>query len=88
MIIDLTDQWRVKVEPMNFILQQYAQTKPSKKNPEGGMKWKTYGYYSGLESALRALPDALAQCPEIETYQGYLAAWNDLARDLGGRMLR
>ena len=75
----MTDDWRVKVIPMNFVLEQHKKTKPSKKYPDGRMQWVRYGYYSSLENALRAIPSALAQSPTLTTLEEYTAEWRRIA---------
>lgn len=88
MIIPLSDDWQVKVVPLNFVLEQRYRTKPSNEHPEGRLDWKVCGYYSGLQAALLALPDHLAQSPEIETYEGFLAEWEALSKRITARIGR
>ena len=87
MIWELANGYRVRTEPMNFILERFHRTKPSKKHPEGRDVWKVVGYYSGLRSAISAIPSDIALSPEVETF-GCLEARLDaladkLARSVG-----
>lgn len=89
MIITLNDDYRIRVETLNFVLQERHVSKAGKvagREIEGGKEtWKTLGYYSGLESVLMALPDHLAQSESVTTLHDYLDRWRTLAKDIGGK---
>ena len=78
MIIPLADNWRIKTIPLNFVLEEQIDAHDKDKNPV--KRWVIRGYYSGMDSALQALPDHLALSPSVGTYEEYLAAWGDLRR--------
>lgn len=73
MIIEVSDEWRIKVEPMNFILEQLVEVKP--KDKPAHMDWKFCGYFPDPETALKALPGHLMQSRDLETMSGLSARW-------------
>lgn len=85
MILQIADDYRINVSAMNFTLEQKHVTEARGTHEGGKEVWKTLGYYSGLESALRALPDHLALDPTVQTLEDYIARWAALAKDIGGR---
>lgn len=85
MIWQLTDDIRIKVVPLNFILERLVQGK-NPKTKEPTETWRVCGYYSSLESAIRALPSELAQCPDVETFEGLCARLDKLAGQLSRRV--
>lgn len=86
MIWEISKDYRVSVVPLNFVLERRHHTRPSDDHPEGRDTWKTVGYYSGLESALRAIPDDIAQLPEVQDYAGLRARLDTLAGQLARRV--
>ena len=80
MIIQLTEDWRIKVIPLNYVLEERVESGigPGGKLPKEPYKWEVKGYYSGLRSALTALPDFLAQSPKVETAEALFARWDKL----------
>lgn len=81
MIWQLTPEYRVKVIPLNFVLERWTESvNPKTKEPTAG--WKVIGYYSGLESAIRAIPDDLAQHPEVKDWEGLRERLESLADKL------
>lgn len=85
MIWQLSEEYRVKVEPLNFVLQRLTEV-TNRETKEARMDWKTVGYYSGLESAIRAIPDDIALSPEVEDYKGLRALLDALAGQLARRV--
>jgi hypothetical protein len=77
--------YRVRTEPMNFILERRHWTKPSKKNPEGREAFVLVGYYSSLSSAVGAIPDDIALSPEVGNYSSLKARLEVLANELERR---
>lgn len=88
MIWEITDTHRVRVEPLNFVLERRHHTKPTGDHPEGREVWKVVGYHSGLESALRAIPDDIAALPEVQDYAGLRARLEALVGQLARRVGR
>lgn len=87
MIIPISDDWRVKVEGMNFILEHLQPTKPHKSNNyTAGVRWVLQGYYPSLKRALQALPDHLALSPGVTTLEGYMEAWDVLVNRLTAKL--
>ena len=86
MIIELDDDWRVNTDPHNFILEH--RTVITKGDNAGQHKWTSAGFYSGMGSLLKALPDALALSPSIVTYEEYLARWEELRRSVKAALPR
>jgi hypothetical protein len=87
MIWQLTDDYRISVVPMNFILERLREggIDPKTKQP-GKPRWVTVGYYSSLEAAISALPSDIAQHPEIETFAHLSEALRKLAGQLSRRV--
>ena len=83
MILSLNDDYRINVSSMNFTLEQSYTVKEG--DNAGQERWKTLGYYSGFESVLRAIPDHLAQHPDVVTFEDFMGRWKALAKDVGGR---
>jgi len=84
MNIELTEDWRINVIPLNFVLEERVPKgiAPGEKIAREGFNWVVRGYYSGLRAALLALPDFLAQSPGVETLEGYLARWDKVTAQL------
>jgi hypothetical protein len=86
-IWQLTDDYRISVVPMNFILERLQD---GGKNPKTGEfakpRWVNVGYYSSLEAAISALPSDIAQHPEIETFAHLSEALRKLAGQLSRRV--
>lgn len=40
MIWEITDTYRVRVEPLNFVLERRHHTKPTDEHPEGREVWR------------------------------------------------
>ena len=87
MRIEISDDWRVNVIPLNFVLEERVAkgAKPGEKVAVEGFRWDVRGYYSSLRAALTALPDFLAQSPGVETLEAYLARWDTLIATLARR---
>lgn len=75
-IIPVSEEWRLKIEPMNVILQKHHLVKP-KDEPEH-YTWKLVGYYGSIAQALKAIPDAITLGSQFET----LAELNQLLSKL------
>jgi len=86
MIINITDEYRVKTIPMNFVLEQYREIKP--RNKPVRYEWVFLGYYSGLASALKALPDHVALAEGLIDVGHLSARLRDIAEDAAKRLLR
>ena len=86
MIIELSDNWRIVTGNLNFELQERTVIKNG--DNAGQYRWTFRGYYSGLQSVLRAIPDHLALSPSVTTYQEFLESWEDLRNQIGGRFKR
>lgn len=87
MIWELTNTFRLRVEPMNFILEQYREGGINRRTGEQGKaKWVICGYYSTLQNAIRAIPDEIAQHPEVETFAGFIERLDKLAGQLARRV--
>lgn len=80
MIIDLSPDWRISTGKLNFELQQRTTIKHG--DNAGNDQWSFRGYYSGMDSALRAIPDHLALCDSVTTYKEYLDAWAQLRKEI------
>ena len=80
MKIELNEEWRINVIPLNFVLEQRMESgkRPDGSDPKEPYKWEVRGYYSSLRAALTALPDFLAQTPSVETLEGFFARWDKL----------
>ena len=88
MIWDLSPDFRCRSEPMNFVLERLHHTRPSEQHPEGRTVWSVRGYYSGLRSAIQAIPDELAHLPEITDFNALLARLDAVAGDIAKRVAR
>jgi hypothetical protein len=64
-IWEIADEWRVRTEPMNFVLEKLGTT-VSRETREERPEWKFVGYYMNLSACLKALPNELALDPRIE----------------------
>jgi len=85
MIWQLTDDFRIRVVPLNFILEYMADV-VNPKTGETKQKWKRHGYYSTLQNAIAALPDRVAQHPEVKTIGDLTARIESLAVQLSKRV--
>ena len=85
MIWQLTDDFRIKVVPLNFILE-YMADGVNRKTGEPTRKWKLHGYYSTLQNAIAALPDRVAQHHEVKTIGDLTARLDSLAVQLSKRV--
>ena len=75
MIIQLSDDFRIRTDPYNWILERYAEVMDFKTGePTGRYDWRLQGYYGSAEQAIKAIPDHLARSPEIKTLQALNAA--------------
>ena len=86
MIINITDEYRVKTIPMNFVLEQYRELKPRDKPSHH--EWVFLGFYSGLASALRALPDHVALTEDLNDVAALSARLRDIAEGAAKRLLK
>ena len=85
MIWQLTEDYRIKVVPLNFILEYMADgVNPKTKAPT--RKWKLHGYYSTLQAAIMAIPDREAQHPTVKTIGDLTARLEHLAAQLSKRV--
>lgn len=85
MIWQLTEDYRIRVIPLNFVLEYLADgINPKTKEPT--RKWKVHGYYSTLQGAIAALPDREAQHPEVKTIGDLTARLDGLAAQLSRRV--
>ena len=84
MIIEISDEWRVRVEPMNFILEQYREVIAKNKPPR--MDWKFVGYYASLEQALLRIPHHLMQSGDLENIAGLPTRWESLIAQFSRRV--
>ena len=80
MNIEIAEDWRIKVIPLNFELQQRVESgnRPDGTAPTDPYKWQFRGYYSGLKSALTALPDHLTLSCEGEQIEALFTRWEGL----------
>jgi len=87
MLWQLTDTVRIKVIPLNFVLEMYEEGGINPKTrKQAPAKWRIKGYYSTLEKAIAALPSELAQHPDVETFEGLCARIDKLAGQLARRV--
>ncbi len=86
MIWQLSDDYRVRTIPMNFVLEEYREIKP--KDKPAYHEWTFLGNYSGLRSVLHALPDWVALRDDTKTLEGLLVALEALADDITERIVR
>ena len=83
MIIEISENFRVKTIPLNFVLEERVEADATRKiKPKCSHKWVIRGYYSGLSAALAAIPDYLAQSPAIKTLGDYTRAWDALRKEV------
>jgi hypothetical protein len=63
MIINLTKQWRIVTDPMNYILEKKYQTK------KGDYTYKSVAYCSNIQNCINALLESEIKSSEVESLQ-------------------
>ena len=73
----LTDHYRVTTIPRNYCLEELITIRPKDK-PER-QEWRILGYYSGLRSILKALPDYVGLREDVTTLEELTLRLEELA---------
>jgi hypothetical protein len=84
MIWQLTDEYRVKTEPMNYVLQELRTVRPKDKPPYE--EWQTLGYYSGLRSVMKALPDYMGLRDDVTSLESLLGRLENTIEEVIARV--
>ena len=83
MIMQLADRWRIDIKGLNWTLQELVDIKGKDGKPK--QKWQFRGYYPGMNTILKVLPDWLMLSPSIVTYEQYLEEWDATRKQITER---
>ena len=82
--IQLDDEYRIcRIDARNVALQRLQ--RPQKPNKDGEWPdptWRNIAHHSGLQAALKSVPDHLAMNEDIKTFEQYLKRWNKMVEAL------
>ena len=84
MLWAINDDYRVRTEPMNYILEQRVTVTPKEGEPR--TEWKLLGYYSGLAAALKALPNFIGLRADVDTVQKLMAELTAIGAELQAKL--
>lgn len=82
----IAEEWRLVTSKLDFELQQLRPV--TDKNGQIEKRWKFVGHYSGLLSAIKAIPDHVALREEVETLQDVIDELNKIAADSVRRLAK
>lgn len=83
-MVHLDDRHRLaRLNRLNIAFQILEERKDKEGKPI--MQWINHGYYSRLQSALRAIPDHMAMSPAVRSLDDLTRLWVALSRDLAER---
>jgi hypothetical protein len=87
MIVNIGEDWRITTIPKNYVIQQRLVIKEShlttgRVSRAGQHKWVDRGYYSTLQNAANALPDAVVLSDPSSDLHVLMAGMESLRRSI------